>query len=63
MPRFKVAYTPEALQEIKRIVEWYNDASPGLGERFKKNLLSEITAIKKIHIPSRFVTRMCGLQW
>lgn len=47
MPRFKVAYSPEALQEIKRIVEWYNNASPGLGERFKQNLLSEIAAIKK----------------
>ncbi|MBX2923123.1 MAG: type II toxin-antitoxin system RelE/ParE family toxin [Chitinophagaceae bacterium] len=47
MPRFKIAYSPEALQEIKRIVEWYNEASPGLGERFKRNLLSEIAAIKK----------------
>lgn len=47
MPRFKVAYSPESLQEIKRIVEWYNEASPGLGERFKKNLLNEIATIKK----------------
>jgi plasmid stabilization system protein ParE len=47
MPRFKVAYSPESLQEIKRIVEWYNAASPGLGERFKKNLLNEIAAIKQ----------------
>lgn len=47
MPRFKVAYSPEALDEIKRIVEWYNEASAGLGGRFKKSLLEEISAIKK----------------
>ena len=46
MPRFKLAYSPESLQEIKRIVKWYNAAGPGLGERFKKNFLSEIAAIK-----------------
>lgn len=46
MPRFKIAYSPESLQEIKQIVEWYNDVSPGLGDRFKKNLLREIAAIK-----------------
>lgn len=47
MPRFKVVYSPESLQEIKRIVEWYNAASKGLGKRFKKNLLEEIAAIKQ----------------
>lgn len=47
MRRFKIVYSPESLLEIKRIVEWYNTASEGLGERFKKNLLSEIAAIKK----------------
>lgn len=47
MLRFKVAYSPESLQEIKLIVEWYNDVSPGLGERFKKNLLNEIAIIKQ----------------
>lgn len=41
MPRFKVAYSPESLQEIKRIVDHYNALSKGLGARFKKNLLAE----------------------
>lgn len=36
MPCFKVAYSPESLLEIKRIVEWYNDISSGLGKRFKQ---------------------------
>jgi len=54
MPRFKVAYSPESLQEIKRIVEWYNDASSGLGERFKQNLLKEITIIKQSPLTRSF---------
>ena len=47
MPRFKIAYSPESLEEIKRIVNWYNDIHPDLGDRFKKNLLAEIAAIKQ----------------
>ncbi|MEP7376788.1 MAG: type II toxin-antitoxin system RelE/ParE family toxin [Chitinophagaceae bacterium] len=47
MPRFKVAYSPESLQEIKRIIHWYNEISPGLGDRFRKNLLTEIAALKQ----------------
>jgi hypothetical protein len=47
MSGFKVAYSPESLLEIKRIVVFYNDAGKGLGARFKKNLLIEIAAIKQ----------------
>ena len=47
MPRFKVAYSPESLKEIKRIIKWYNDISLGLGNKFKKNLLTEIAAVKR----------------
>lgn len=54
MPVFKVAYSPESIQEIKRIVAWYNDTSPGLGERFIKNLLNEIAAIKKAPLTRSF---------
>ncbi len=47
MRRYKVAYSSESLEEIERIIKWYNDASPGLGQRFKKNLLTEIAALKQ----------------
>ena len=47
MPRFKLSFSPESLQEIERIVFFYNVASKGLGARFKKNLLVELTAIKQ----------------
>ena len=47
MPSYKLFYSNEALQEIRLIVQWYNEISPGLGDRFKKNLLAEIAKIKK----------------
>jgi plasmid stabilization system protein ParE len=47
MSRFKIAYSPESLQEIKHIVDWYNASSKGLGARFKKHLLAEIAVIKQ----------------
>lgn len=47
MPRFKVVYSPESLQEITRIINWYKEINTGLGNRFKKNLLVEIAAIKQ----------------
>lgn len=47
MPGFKVVYSPESLQEINRIVDWYNDSAKGLGDQFKKNLLIEIAAVKQ----------------
>lgn len=45
MPRFKLSFSPESLKEIERVVIFYNDASTGLGTRFKKNLLTELAAI------------------
>jgi hypothetical protein len=46
MPAFKVLYAPEALEEIKEVVDYYNSESKGLGARFKANLLAEIRAVK-----------------
>jgi hypothetical protein len=47
-------YAPEALLEIKQIVEWYNQIVPWLEERFKKNLLAEISAIKRSSLSRSF---------
>ena len=46
MPRFTVKYAPEALQEIKQAVDYYNKLSDGLGDRFKQNLLAAVKAAK-----------------
>ena len=54
MPRFKVAYSPESIQEIGRIVNWYNDITSGLGEQFKKNLLAEVAAVKQAPFTKSF---------
>ncbi len=50
----KLFYSNEALLEIKLIVQWYNEVSPGLGDRFKKNLLNEISKIKKAPLTRSF---------
>jgi plasmid stabilization system protein ParE len=47
MARYKLVYSPESLQEINHIVDYYNQASKGLGGRFKKNLLAAIATVKK----------------
>lgn len=47
MHRYKIVYSPESIQEIRRIVEWYNTIRKGLGDQFRKNLLAEIVAIKQ----------------
>jgi hypothetical protein len=46
MAGYKVVYAPEALNEIKEVVDYYNSKSKGLGTRFKANLLAEIKAVK-----------------
>jgi hypothetical protein len=47
MPRYKLIYSPESLQEINNIVDYYNQVSKGLGGRFKKALLAAIATVKK----------------
>lgn len=46
MAGYKVLYAPEALNEIKEVVDYYNSESKGLGARFKTSLLVEIKAVK-----------------
>jgi plasmid stabilization system protein ParE len=46
MPQYKIKYVPEALEEIKHIVEHYNSLSAGLGNRFKQHLLAAVKALK-----------------
>ncbi len=46
MAGYKVRYAPEALEEIRDVVDYYNTKSKGLGIRFKNNLLAEVKAVK-----------------
>ena len=40
---FKIKIEPEALQDIQKGINWYNEQSPGLGRKF----LSEVKAYFK----------------
>ena len=46
MAGYRVLYSPESLEEIKDVIDFYNKKSKGLGSRFKNNLLAEIKLIK-----------------
>jgi hypothetical protein len=37
MSHYKIQYAPEALQDIKNIIDYYNSLSAGLGNRFKQH--------------------------
>ncbi len=45
--KYKLLYTPEAIEHIRHIAAWYNEQSKGLGSRFKNNLKTALTNIKK----------------
>lgn len=46
MPKFIIKYAPEALEEIQKNISYYNQVLPGLGNRFKQNLLDAIALLK-----------------
>jgi len=46
MLKFIIKYAPEVLEEIQKNVSYYNQVLPGLGNRFKQNLLGAIALLK-----------------
>lgn len=42
---YKVNFLPEALLDIKEIIDWYNRAERGLGKKFYQSLKSKIKTI------------------
>ena len=46
MPKFIIKYAPEALEEIQKSISYYNQVLPGLGNKFKQNLLDAIALLK-----------------
>ena len=47
MKRYKLRITPEALLEIQKAIDYYNDCAKGLGKRFYLDLEEQFTLIKK----------------
>lgn len=44
---YKVKIEPEALANIQDIIIWYNQQKSGLGERFRKAIISKIDVLNK----------------
>ncbi|HEY4149320.1 MAG TPA: type II toxin-antitoxin system RelE/ParE family toxin, partial [Chitinophagaceae bacterium] len=47
MKKYKLFFTPEAIQETKDVVTWYEEQQKGLGRRFKRLLKKELDTIRQ----------------
>lgn len=47
MKKYALLFTPEAIEEIRHIAEWYNEQQKGLGKRFKTQLKKELDKLKQ----------------
>ena len=44
--KYKILYAPDVFDELKRIVDYYNNVSYGLGYRFKQGFLDAVEKLK-----------------
>lgn len=44
--KYTIQFAPESLDEIKRVVDYYNNLSYGLGTRFKQNFIDAVKKLK-----------------
>jgi len=47
MRKYKVKIEPEALADIQKITNWYNEAQAGLGKRFQNTVIKQINSLNK----------------
>jgi plasmid stabilization system protein ParE len=40
--KYKIKIEPQALSDIQKITDWYNDKQAGLGKRFQKTTIKQI---------------------
>jgi len=45
--KYKVKIEPEALADIQKISDWYNEKQIGLGEKFQKTAINQIDGLEK----------------
>lgn len=45
--KYKVKIEPEALADVQKISDWYNDKQIGLGKRFQKIVINQIDSLDK----------------
>lgn len=55
MNKYKIQIEPEALKDIQEVTDWYNEQLRGLGSRFQKQVIVQISSLKSN--PSRYAIR------
>ena len=47
MQKFSIKIDVEALEDIQKTTDWYNSVKNGLGAKFQKQVISQITKLNK----------------
>ncbi|NOU19197.1 MAG: type II toxin-antitoxin system RelE/ParE family toxin [Bacteroidales bacterium] len=47
MKRYKIKIEPDALTDIQKITEWYNEKQAGLGVRFQETVVKQMNSLGK----------------
>jgi len=45
--RYKIKVQSDALQDIQKTTDWYNEQLKGLGSRFHRQVISQVNSLKK----------------
>jgi hypothetical protein len=46
MNQYKIWIDPEALEDIQKATDWYNEQLPGLGSKFQDRVIHQINLLK-----------------
>jgi tRNA U34 5-carboxymethylaminomethyl modifying enzyme MnmG/GidA len=46
MNQYKIWIDPEALEDIQKATDWYNEQLPGLGSKFQERVIHQINLLK-----------------
>lgn len=47
MAKYRLVVDPDALEDIQKATDWYNEQLSGLGSRFQKQVVRQINSLKK----------------
>jgi len=61
MSSYKIKVFPEALTDIQKATNWYNEQSYGLGTRFKKQVIKQIDKLVLRLAFTKFVILKLGV--
>ena len=60
MAKYKIKIEPDALEDIQKATDWYNEQLPGLGSRFQKQVIDQINSLKSN--PSGYAIRYADVR-